>query len=100
MAPAEKLREILFKKNAQDVHKKYDANGKIKAKVQTFDKTQSQIKKIVVAQKTAIGQVQVSTVIVKEEDEEQKRTRPLQLLNSGDGPKKQSTLEKDKAKYN
>ena len=40
-----------------------------KARTQTFDKTRGQMKKIVVAQKTALGQVQVSTILVKEDDE-------------------------------
>jgi len=39
--PAEKLREILFKKTPENAHKKFDAKGNIKAKVQTFDKSQS-----------------------------------------------------------
>ena len=53
--PAEKLREILFKTKKIDRSAIYDANGNIKAKVSTFDTTQQQLKKIVIAQKTGLG---------------------------------------------
>ena len=67
---SEKLRDILFKTKKIDRNANYDANGNIKAKVSTFDTTQQQLKKIVIAQKTGLGQVQVSTALVKEENEE------------------------------
>lgn len=40
-----------------------------KAKVDTFSKTKSQLQRIVLAQKTALGQVQVSTLLVKEDED-------------------------------
>ena len=40
-----------------------------KAKVETFSKTKSQLQRIVLAQKTALGQVQVSTLLVKEDED-------------------------------
>ena len=47
----------------------------MKAKVQTLRKDSPETKKLVVAQKTALGQVQVNTILVRsdnctEEDEE------------------------------
>ena len=52
---SEKLREILFKTKQLDKRANYDANGNIKAKVSTFDTTQKQLKKVVLAQKSGLG---------------------------------------------
>ena len=55
------------------------------ARTQTFDKSRAQMKKIVMAQKTALGQVQVSTILVKEEDDDIEESRAqLQDNNKGD----------------
>ena len=59
----EKLREILFSKKVDkdaDTNR-YDERGKVKAKVQTFDRTAPPFKKIVVARPSGFGQVQVFT---------------------------------------
>ena len=71
----EKLRKILFKKDKDnEINDGAGIGGKRspRAKVQSFYATKDQlhVEKIVVAQKTALGQVQVNTVILKDEDKE------------------------------
>ena len=76
---------MLFKEEKKIIDPDYVPNTKYtKAKIQTFDKTRSKLKKVVHANKTALGQVKIETVLVKEEVEEDD-IRPLNL-SSIDGP--------------
>ena len=73
-SPAQKLRGILFKSKKPentlfDLAADVKPGRAAKAKVDTFSKTKSQLQRIVLAQKTALGQVQVSTLLVKEDDD-------------------------------
>ena len=78
-SPTTRLRKILFKNKKEGLTSPEDGaagdrRSSPKARTQTFDKTRGQLKKIVMAQKTALGQVQVSTILVKEEDDDIEET--------------------------